>query len=228
MPTIVFASPKGGAGKTTSATLFASEIASQGAAVTIIDADPNRNITEWAARSGCPDNITTLSNVTEETIMDVIEEASAETPFVVIDLEGTASVMVAYAISLADLVIIPLQGSHLDARQAARAIKLVKNQERATRRHIPYRVLFTRTSPAITPKTLTYIRAELEKEGVEILKTQVFDREAYRAMFSYGGTVEGLTQHGLKNLGPAIDNARSFAAEIVAVLKAQQIAETVA
>jgi chromosome partitioning protein len=44
------ASPKGGAGKTTSAVLLATELAQSGAAVAVIDADPNRNISEWAAR----------------------------------------------------------------------------------------------------------------------------------------------------------------------------------
>ena len=41
MPAIVFASPKGGAGKSTSAVVLATELAGQGAGVTIIDADPN-------------------------------------------------------------------------------------------------------------------------------------------------------------------------------------------
>jgi chromosome partitioning protein len=36
MPTIVFASPKGGAGKSTSAVVLATELAGQGASVTII------------------------------------------------------------------------------------------------------------------------------------------------------------------------------------------------
>ena len=40
MPTIVFASPKGGVGKSTSAVLLATELASHGGSVTMIDADP--------------------------------------------------------------------------------------------------------------------------------------------------------------------------------------------
>jgi MinD superfamily P-loop ATPase len=44
MPTIVFASPKGGAGKSTSAVVLATEIARQGATVAIVDADPNKPV----------------------------------------------------------------------------------------------------------------------------------------------------------------------------------------
>ncbi len=40
MPTIVFASSKGGAGKSTSAVLLATQLAERGAEVTLIDADP--------------------------------------------------------------------------------------------------------------------------------------------------------------------------------------------
>ena len=48
MPTIVFASPRAGAGKSTSAVVLATELAGQGASVTIIDADPNKPV----SRSG--------------------------------------------------------------------------------------------------------------------------------------------------------------------------------
>ena len=46
MPTIVFASPKGGAGKSTSAVVLASELALRGAQVVVIDADPNRPVSQ--------------------------------------------------------------------------------------------------------------------------------------------------------------------------------------
>ena len=48
MPVITFSSPKGGAGKTTAACILASMLAEQGATVTIIDADPNQFVQEWA------------------------------------------------------------------------------------------------------------------------------------------------------------------------------------
>ncbi len=57
MPTIVFASPKGGAGKSTAAVLLATELALKGAAVTIIDADPNKPVSEWATREGRPEPV---------------------------------------------------------------------------------------------------------------------------------------------------------------------------
>ena len=99
MPTIVFASPKGGAGKSTSAVLLACEIAARGASVTIIDADPNKPVSNWAKRPGKPDSLAVLTNITEDAIIDAIEKASQQSAFVIVDLEGTASMMVGYAMS---------------------------------------------------------------------------------------------------------------------------------
>src|SRR5215210_1071704 len=153
MPTIVFASPKGGAGKSTSAVILATELALKGTAVTIIDADPNKPVSQWARREGCPPNLSVIADISEKTIIDEIESAAAKTPFVIVDLEGTASMMVAYAISRADIVIIPTQPSQLDAKQAARAVALIKQQERAFKKSIPFAILYTRTSSAIRTKT---------------------------------------------------------------------------
>lgn len=219
MPTIVFASPKGGAGKSTSAVILASELARRGAAVTVIDADPNRPVTGWARRPGRPPGLEVVADVTEESVIDAIEAAAARVPFVIVDLEGTASMTVAYAISRADLVIIPSQGSQLDAAEAAKAIRLIRQQERAFARRIPHAVLFTRTSAAIRPRTLQHIRAEFEAHGVPALETQMHEREAYRAVFSFGGTVDTLGADQVSGLEGAIRNARGFAAEVVALLR---------
>jgi chromosome partitioning protein len=220
MPTIVFASPKGGAGKSTSAVLLATELALKGAGVTVLDADPNKPVSQWARRAGCPENLTVIADISETTIIDEIETAAQKTPFVVVDLEGTASMMVAYAISRADMVIIPTQGSQLDAAEAAKAIKLIKQQEKAFHKKIPYAILFTRTSSAIRPRTLQHIQAEFRKHGVQAFETQIHEREAYRALFSFGGTLESLDRGHVSNLNAAIINARAFAGETISMLRA--------
>ncbi len=219
MPTIVFASPKGGAGKSTSAVVLASELALRGAQVVVIDADPNRPVSQWAKRQGKPETLAVLSDVTEATIIDEIEAAAARVPFVIVDLEGTASMTVAYAISRADLVIVPTQGSQLDAAEAAKAIRLIRQQERAFGRRIPHAVLFTRTSAAIRPRTLQHIREEMAQNSVPALETQMHEREAFRAIFSFGGVLSSLNAGQVSGLEAAVRNAQAFAAEVVALLK---------
>ena len=225
MPTIVFASPKGGAGKSTSAVVLATELAKRGAAVTVVDADPNHPVTQWAKRPGCPQTLTVIGDISEETIIDTIENASAKTAFVVVDLEGTASMTVAYAISRADLVVIPVQGSQLDAAEAAKAIRLIRQQEKAFARHIPYAVLFTRTSAAIKPRTFQHIRGEFLDHGVPAFQTQMHERDAFRAIFSFGGTLESLDPTQVSNLEAAVGNARAFTGEVITKLR-QDIPQT--
>lgn len=224
MPVISFSSPKGGAGKTTAATIVATELAQRGANVTVIDADPNHNVLDWAKLGGVPGTLNVVADVNEDTIVEVIERAAEESTFVIIDLEGTASLMVSYAISMSDMVIIPVQGSQLDARQAARQIKLIKSQERVVHRPIPFYVLLTRTNPAITPKTLRHIEERLHEQGVPVLECRLYDREAYRALFSFGGTLEAQSENGVSNLAAALNNARVLVAEIIERLRGTRVA----
>ncbi len=219
MPTIVFANPKGGAGKSTSAVILATQLAHKGANVTILDADPNKPISQWRKRGEAPKNITVIADISETTIIDEIENAAQTTPFVVVDLEGTASMMVAYAISRADLVIIPIQGSQLDAAEGTKAIRLIRQQEKAFNKTIPFAILFTRTNSALRPRTLVHIQTEFHKHNIRAFRTQIHEREAYRALFSFGGTLETLDAGQVGNLEKAIANAREFAAETVTMLR---------
>ena len=114
----------------------------------MIDADPNRPISQWATRPGKPEKLTVSATAAEDSIIDTIEKAALQTTFVIVDLEGTASMMAGYAMSRADLVIIPAQGSHLDATEAVKAIKLVKGQEKAFQKKIPFAILFERARPS--------------------------------------------------------------------------------
>jgi chromosome partitioning protein len=224
MPVIAFISPKGGVGKTTAATLLATQLARK-ARVIVIDADPNRPIATWQKLSGPIKNMTVMSDITQDTIIDRVEEAAQTAPFVVVDCEGTASLTVAYAIGSADLVVVPTQGSQLDAKEAARALTLVKHQEKQSRRQIPHAVLLTRTNPVIRPRTLTAIREQLHQHGVRMFEAQLNEREAFRALFSFGGTLEALPPDQVANIDKAVANARAFATEVVAMLQESQIGQ---
>lgn len=221
MPTIVFASPKGGAGKSTSSLVLATEFAGRGAGVTIIDADPNRPISRWARLPGKPASLTVVDSVTEETILDQIDEAATKTPFVVVDLEGVKSMLVAHAISRADLVIVPTKGSLLDSMEAGAALRLVKRQEQALRRPIPKVVLFTQTSAAIRPRTLKAVESDLLNAGVRIFGVHMHERDAFRAIFLYGGTVADLDPAQVSNISAAAANSRELAREVLEVLHAE-------
>ena len=219
MPVIAFASPKGGCGKTTAALLLATELAQKGLGVTVIDADPETYIDSWSKLPDKPEKLHVMKSPTEESIIDDIHKASAQSPFVIIDLEGTANMLVAYAISQSDLVIIPLQPSNLDAKGAAKAIQLVKQQEKAFRRKIPHAILFTRTKAAIKTRSFADIHEQLVRANITLFQTQLMEREVYRSLFSFGGTLESLAANDVYKLNDAIINARSFAGEVYDMVK---------
>ena len=225
MPVITMASPKGGVGKSTAAVILATQLAESGASVTIIDADPNKPVSRWAARPpGKPKNLTLVDNVTEQTIIRAIDDAARRSAFVIVDLEGTASMTVVYAISRSDLVVIPTSASLLDAVEAVSAVQLVRRQEEAFRMKIPSAVLFTKTSAAIRTRTLTSIEDELAANEVQVFSTKLHEREAFRSIFSYGGTLSSLNPKNVRNIPAAVENAQAFAAEVIEMLKTQQAA----
>lgn len=222
MPTIVFLSPKGGVGKTTAALILATQLA-RGAEVTIIDADPNHPIKNWSEGENVPANLTIISDVVERTILEKIDNAAEKTPFVIVDLEGTAAQIVTTAVQRADFVIVPTQGSQLDAEQAGRAFEVIMTQEKFARRYqpeyvLPYSVLLTRTNSAIRTRTLRHVEKGLIEAGIPIFKTELNEREAFRAMFSFQQPLENLNTSEVANLDKAIINAELFAEEVIEVL----------
>lgn len=200
---------------------LATELAQRGAAVTIIDADPNQPVLRWSRKPGKPKNLTVIGDVSEETLIDAIDDAARKTAFVIVDLEGTASVMVAHAMTRSDLVIIPTKGSELDGIEAAKVIQFINRQERAYHRKIPFAVLFTQTNPAVRPRTLKSLEADMLQQGVPVLGTPLHERDAYRAIFSFGGSLAGLKPNLVRNVPAAISNAREFMVEVIAMLKRQ-------
>jgi chromosome partitioning protein len=214
MPVISMCSPKGGAGKTTTAVLVATVLADQGESITIIDADPNKAVMRWATRPGVPKTLAVV-DADADTLIDRIDDSSAGSRFVIVDLEGTKNLVVSYAIQKSSLVVIPVKGSQLDAELATEQISMVKMQERVAGRAIPYAIVFTQTRPPLSPKTQRFIEAQFAQLGAPIFDAQLVDREAFRAMFSFGGSLAGLTGRGVSGLPAAVANAHAFTQELV-------------
>ena len=233
MPVISFVNPKGGAGKSTAAIILATEIAHGGASVTIIDADPNYPIHDWAKLPGKPDKIAVLSRVTHQqdpdkdpneivvtsdNIMDLIERATTRSTFVIVDLEGTADIIVADAVAMSDLVMIPTQISPLDVKQAARAAKLVHREGKKSRRHIPFVMMITRSSAAIVSSTDKDIEATFRQFDIPLTKTRLIERAPFKQIMLKGGSLYDLDQEK-ESVQNAIHNAREYTREIIGLIK---------
>lgn len=226
MPVIAFANSKGGSGKTTSALLLAQALAAH-RPTTLIDADPRRPITTWAEKPGRPESLSVVTNASEKTILDEIEEAAARDPFVIIDLEGTASRLMSYAISQADLVVIPMKEQQQDALAALDVIQEIHRDMKATRRRIPYAVLFTQSRAAVKSRTARHISAQFrDNEQIDTFACEIHERDAFAAMFSMGGVVADMSPKEVNGLTRALENIEAFRSEVVAKLREQRAVET--
>lgn len=215
MAVVLKANPKGGAAKTTTTLLIALSLCRYGKSVCIIDADPEHWISAWSKLPGKPENLKIINNVDEYSIIDAIEEHREKFDFVLIDPEGTAGLLVQNAAGMADFVVIPCQGSSMDARGASKTIKMIKATEKIARGRVPYAVLLTRTGAAIETRALKHVRDQLQANGIEVFNTQLVERTVYRDLFDYGGTLHDMDPKTASNLDKAIDNANAITKELV-------------
>ncbi|GEB88329.1 chromosome partitioning protein [Zymomonas mobilis] len=207
MPTVVVASPKGGAGKSTTAVLLGTGLAHAGAEVVMVDCDPNRSLTIWSKRGTIPQRMRVLSDVTESEIVKTIKNHDNDGKIIIVDLEGIASRLVSRAISQADLVLIPMRATTLDATIGARALQLIEEEEEALDRSIPYALVFTMTK-AVKSKQHSGIEKSFREQGVDLIEPPLMERAAFSALFEFGGDLYSMPEQG--NMEKAIENASLF------------------
>ena len=88
MPTIVIASPKGGAGKSTTAVILGTELAYRGVPTVLLDCDPNRSISRWARKGHMPPRVKLENEITEASVIKVIRSHDIDGQVVIVDLES--------------------------------------------------------------------------------------------------------------------------------------------
>lgn len=223
MPVISFANAKGGAGKTTAALLLATELAHQGYRVAILDADPQRWITQWYEISGPQRNIEVISEVSVASIQGHLRELSRTADYTIIDLAGARDAIVTTAIGLSDHVMIPVQGCAMDAKGAAQILDLIKLMEDTGRLKIAHSVVLTRVTSMVTTRALLAIKGLLSARGVNVIDTPIVERTAFREIFDCGGTLYKMDPAKISNLDKACENAQAFAGEVRRLLPTKVI-----
>jgi len=86
----------------------------------------------------------------------------------------------------------------------------------------PFAVLLTRTRPSIRTRTQAHIQNGLIGAGIPVLETELNERDAFRAVFSFQQTLEGLNLADVANLDKAKLNLWEFLEEVIKQLKMGQ------
>jgi chromosome partitioning protein len=210
MPVIVMASPKGGVGKSTAAVLLATEFAAMGAEVNVLDCDPNKSLSRWAAR-GTPSGVTVLSDIGRSDIVPTIRKADGDGRIVIVDLEGVASQLVSRAISQADLVIVPMGATALDAEIGSEALALVREEEEALGRSIRHAVVLTKTSAAVKSRVQKELEEQLRGAGIDVIEPSLVARAAFSELFAFGRDLAAMMDDPAIVTGGKVEKARKNA-----------------
>jgi chromosome partitioning protein len=214
MPVITFANTKGGAGKTTVALVLADELARQNKRVAVVDADPQQWVSRWSRLSAAAVNFTVVSDIDESSIEQSIKTLKKKMDYIIVDLPGGLSPLLAKAIGLSDHVFVPVQGCAMDAVGGAQVLQILKELEAKCDIRIAHSVVLTRVSSIITTRALLTVKAMLARQKVHVLDTALIERAAFRDMFNAGGTISMMNPQGVSNLDKAQHNARLLADEV--------------
>lgn len=216
MPVISFASSKGGAGKTTSAIILATTLATKHR-VELIDADPARRLMSWAKKGTLPGRLTVVASEGERDIHNEIDRAKERAEFVILDLEGAATRLNAFAMGESDLVIIPMGDEQPDAEGAIETLAQLALEARNLRREIPVRVLFCRTKAAVKSRLEKSLNSQV-RDKVGCFDTELINRTAFSSLHSIGSTLYNMDTSMVSGVSKAIANAELFAEEILTTM----------
>jgi len=192
---IAFLSPKGGVGKTTLALQVAGELSRTAARVTVIDADPQESVLDWAlarTRSEHPRRFAVIG-LARETLRLEIPDIARANDHVVIDGPPRITALTRSAIGASDLVVIPVQPSPLDLWASHEIVRMVKEMQafrpRLTAVFVANRVIVG----TIIARALT---GPLARTGIAKLKAHVSQRVIFAECAASGRLASELEARG--------------------------------
>lgn len=179
MKILVFATQKGGAGKTTLVSNIAIEAVKQGESVLIIDLDPQQSISKWWERrdADTPDLIKINSDDLDQALKMARDKGYT---FACIDTAGSETLTGNSAILAADFCIVPCQPSVVDIEASTSTFRLLSRMNK------DFAFVLTRC-PARGKD------AENTKKGLvelgKVAKSTTIERKAYKHAFATGLSV---------------------------------------
>lgn len=209
MPILSLLNPKGGSGKTTLSTNLARSFHERGERVLLVDSDPQGSARDWHAANDSnplplialdrPNNVKTLSSMSSSYNWTIIDGAAK--------LED----MIAAAIKVSDLILIPVQPSPYDIWAASDLVDFVKARQEVTD-GIP-RTAFIITRMIEGTRLGQEVTAALTEYGFPVLTTRITQRQIYPQTASEGLSVyDGLNAKAIAEMQALTNDILTWAA----------------
>lgn len=180
---IAVATLKGGSGKSTLAGSLAVHWRLAGGQPVLIDADPQRSLVRLAQRERALAGVPVIENARGTVVATAREEALRHGP-VIVDTAGFRTAATLAAMTVADLVIVPVKPSPLDVDvMLDTAGALFSGQEG---RRLKFRCVLTQTTRDSV--IARHIRSELAKAGFPLFCSELVNRIAYGEAALFGAT----------------------------------------
>lgn len=182
MKTILVASSKGGAGKTTLATNLAAQFALEGKRTVLVDADPQGSSTNWAKRRAELDSaVLPVDGTRKRSWRDAIP---GDAERVVIDVPaGMMADDLAPFIEHSDAIVVPVIPSGIDIEATVAFLNTLAKVPRVHKRKLPVGLVVNRSKPW----------TNASQQALEMFKTwpypvvaQLRDTQAYVVMAGLG------------------------------------------
>ncbi len=191
MHVIAVLNQKGGSGKTTIATHLARALQLEGAAVLLVDSDPQGSARDWAAvREDQPLTVVGLDRPT----IDRDLKQLVRKDFVVIDGAPQAADLALSAIKAADFILIPVQPSPYDIWAASDLVELIKQRIEITDGRLQAAFVVSRVIKGT--RIGREVSEALEGYGLPILATRITQRVIYPSTAALGSTVLDVEPNG--------------------------------
>lgn len=179
MIVIAVCNTKGGVGKTTLTAALAVRAARDSKRVALVDLDPQGSLVAWWTRRGKVDNPTIFEGA--DTASDAVESLQQTGwDWVFIDTAPAFLQLIADAIEVADLVVIPIKPSALDLLASQDAVVMAREAG------IPHLVVLNDVEPRW--KTTQNAKSYLQSSDVPVAETSISHRASHVASMTVGKT----------------------------------------
>lgn len=185
MAIIAILNPKGGSGKTTLSTNLARAFHERGSRVLLVDSDPQGSASDWHA--ACDDNPVPLLAYGRPENMKALPGVARPYDFVIIDGAAKLEGMIAAAVKLADVVLIPVQPSPYDIWAASDLVDLI-NARREVTDGVP-RAAFIISRAIKRTRLGSEVVTALTEYGLPVFEAGTTQRQAYPRTAAEGRTV---------------------------------------